>query len=164
VDIRVSNNRASVNNTNDGGQAIWSSAPLGAHQGAAYTFVSTPPDDSVLILKASGGTLATPTHFIRVRYDNNGGQGRVRVYTTSNSGNNFTQSGVNLTAPALLNGDILSATADATGLVRVWRNEVYLGSAQLPNVASWTSAGGYIGMKFGSSAARVDNFSGGTLP
>jgi hypothetical protein len=72
------------------------------------------------------------------------------------------------TVPAsLANGDVLTAMVDGNGVAIVWKTTgattTFLGSAQLPNNALWTTGGGRIGMHL-LAGARVDNFAGGNAP
>jgi hypothetical protein len=153
------------------GSAIWNGPGnvFGANQGAGFTFATAPGTGLVpnaLILKASGGTAANPSAFIRVGYD---GTGSVVVATTTNSGGSFT---TRATFPATFAaGDTLSATARGTGTVDVFKTSggltTAVGSVTVPTAGagSWTqgTGGGRIGIQL-PSGVRVDDFSGGTLP
>jgi uncharacterized repeat protein (TIGR01451 family) len=151
--IRVNANQAFALLT---GQAIWNgpAAVFGARQAASFTFANTTLNNAALILKTTGGSTALPTNFIRVRYSS----GSVVVATTTNSGGTYTTRG---TFPATFtNTSTLTAAANADGSVDVWQGSTYLGrSAAVP---AFTGTG-RIGMQLPTNA-RVDNFSGGTLP
>ena len=166
VDIRVNNNQAFVNETNNGGRAIWNSSIFGAQQGAAFTFANNNRDGSSLILKASGGTLINPTNFIRVRFETTNG-GRIRVATTTSGPGGLTLQGT-IPGVSFANGNTLTAMVNSTGMVYVWKTAgattTLLGSVQLPNNALWTTGTGRIGMQFTNTSVRIDNFSGGTVP
>lgn len=150
------------------GWAMWNGLGnvFGAKQGAAFTFASTPTNGSFLVMKASGGSANTPANYIRVFYAGSS----VTVGTTTNSGVNVT---TRATFPGVIfaTGDTLSALADATGNVYVWKTTgavtTLVGSVAIPTTGTgaWTqgTAGGRIGLMLPTSA-RVDNFSGGTLP
>jgi hypothetical protein len=162
VDIRVNANVAYANTS---GQAIWTAPLFGAHQGAAFTFTTPNLNNSGLLLKASGASVASPQNYVLVRYEINNNVGRIRVYTTSNGGNSL-NTRATFANQSFSNGDTLTATVDAAGLVRVWKNAVYINSVQLPTTGNdiWTLGTGRIGMSFGSNNRRVDNFHGGNLP
>lgn len=92
----------------------------------------------------------------------------VVIETTTNSGGAFASAGtLNNANSTFANGDVLTAQVDAGGLVSVWRTRgattVLVGSIQLPNNALWNTGGGRIGISL-PTGARVDNFSGGTVP
>ena len=165
--IRVNANQAS--DVLLPGWAIWNGAGnvFGAKQGAAFTFANTTLNNSWLILKASGGSLTTPANYIRVSY----ASGQVTVSTTNN-GNSLAPAYVTrATFPAsFASGDTLSATADADGTVSVFRTSgttTLVGSITIATsgTGAWTqgTGGGRIGMLLPANA-RVDNFSGGTVP
>lgn len=155
--IRVNTNQAS--DPVVPGQAIWNGASFGSKQGAAFTFANTTLSGSSLFLKASGGTANRPASYIRVR--NSGAT--VVVETTANGSDilpspTFTTTGT--FAATAVQGNTLTAIANADGSVDVWLNTTYLGrSAASP---SFTGTG-RIGIQL-PAGARVDNFSGGTVP
>jgi len=163
--IRVNSNQAS--DVLLPGWAIWnnSATGFGAKQGAAFTFASTPSNGSFLILKGSGGNANTPANYIRVFYTGSS----VTVGTTTNSGGTVT---TRATFPeTFVIGDTLSALADATGNVYVWKTTAaavttFVGSVAIPTTGAgaWTqgTGGGRIGLMLPINA-RVDNFSGGTV-
>ncbi|MCJ7712290.1 MAG: hypothetical protein MUQ32_15835 [Chloroflexi bacterium] len=167
VDLRVNANQAFANQTNDGGQAIWNPTVFAANQGAAMAMAGS-NNNSALILKANGGSTTAPANFIRVRYQTGSG-GQVIVATTVNSGGGYTTRAT-FASGAFAIGDVLTAVASPTGLVSAWKTSgpttTYLGSIQLPTITTyaWTTGTGQIGIQLQSSNARVDNFSGGTLP
>jgi len=155
-----------------GTHAYWSgTGPFSANQGAGFTFASPQPNNrngAGVILKANGPyAISTYRNGIRVRYvTNNGGQ--VQVQTTINYGGTWTTRGS--VAGSFAQGDTLTATADATGLVTVWKTSTtnattLLGTVQLPTAAStmrWTTGGGRIGIDL-QSGRRIDNFRGGDI-
>jgi len=150
------------------GWAIWNAptAGFGAKQGAAFTFASTPATGSFLVLKGTGGTANTPASFARVFYSSTAG---ITVATTTNSGGTYT---TRATFPATFaTGDTLTALADATGNVFVWKTTgaavtTFVGSVAIPTsgTGAWTqgTGGGRIGVMLPTNA-RVDNFAGGTV-
>ena len=160
--IGVSDNQAVA----AGGQAIWNvpTAGFAAKQGTAFTLVQSagspvaPISGSALILKASGGTATTPSNSIRVRYTSTS----VVVETTTNGGGSYTTRGT-FTA-TLATGDTLTAVANADGSVDAWKTSgattTYVGRSAA--VAAFAGSG-RIGIQL-PSGARVDNFSGGTVP
>jgi hypothetical protein len=147
----------------NGGFAYWNPTVFGNRQVARFTFFNTsgtfPADGSGVVLKATGGAASAPANFIQVQYAN----GLVSVSTTTNGGANYTTVGVVVVYGAGFQlNDTMTATVDATGLVTVWQNSTYLGSVQLPNVATWTTGGGRIGMLLAPNV-EVDNFAGGNF-
>lgn len=160
--IRVNANQASAALT---GWAMWNGAGnvFGAKQGAAFTFANTPANESFLILKGSGGNANTPANYIRVAYTGSS----VTVGTTTN----FTVT-PRATLPGIFaSGDTLSALADATGNVYVWKTTAagvttFIGNVSIPTTGdgAWTqgTGGGRIGIMLPTNA-RVDNFRGGTV-
>ncbi len=157
--IRLNSNNAQEN-TGTTGFAYWNvpTVGFGTKQGAAFTLangtiVGTGTNANSLILKATGGTATAPASYIRVRLTST----TVVVETTTNGGSSFTLRGT-LTA-SFTNGNTLTAVANADGSVDVWQNTTYVG-----HVTGTTFTGtGWIGMRL-INGARVDNFSGGTLP
>lgn len=148
------------------GWAIWNGPGnvFGTRQAAAFTFASTPGGaaPSTLILKASGGTAASPSNYVGVAYFASSNQ--VVVASTTNSGGTLT---THDTFPAAFaNGDTLSAVVDATGTVYVYKTSgaatTFVGLVTIPGAGFWTGTG-RIGLLLPINA-RVDNFSGGTLP
>jgi hypothetical protein len=158
--IRVNANQASAALT---GWAMWNSpvAGFGAQQGAAFTFANTTLNTSALLLKASGGSASTPQNYIRVQYLTSSG-GQVVVGRTTNTGGSFTTLG---TFPAtFVNGDTLTAMANADGSVDVWKTTAANVTTYLGHSATSASTGtGRIGILLPTNA-RVDDFKGGTLP
>ena len=165
--IQVNTNQAS--DLTMSGFAFWNGAGnvFGAKQGAAFTFVNTTVNGSWLMLKASGGTAAFPANYIRVLYNN----GAVAVSTTTN-GNSFPASYTTRgTFPvAFTSGDVLTAQADATGTVSVWKTTgattTFVGQVAIPTsgTGAWTqgTGGGRMGLLL-PVGGRVDNFAGGTV-
>lgn len=166
--IRVNSNQAYAALP---GWAMWNGLGnvFGAKQGAAFTFANTPSSGSFLILKGSGGSANTPANFIRVIY-NTGSGGTVTVATTINAGISYTTRAT-FTGVGFVNGDTLSAVADATGKVNVWKTTgvttALVGSVAIPTsgAGAWTqgTGGGRVGVML-PTGARVDKFSGGTVP
>ena len=164
--IRVNANQAQVPLLP--GSAYWNGPGnvFGARQGAAFTFVqsggnpSAPQAGSSLILKASGGTATAPSNFISVAYQG----GSVTVSTTV-PGPGGTVQRATFTA-SFVAGDTLSATAYADGTVNVYKTTgvttTEVGSVTIAGPGFWTGTG-RIGMTLPFSA-RVDNFSGQTVP
>lgn len=150
------------------GWAMWNGPGnvFGAKQGAAFTFASTPTNGSFLVMKASGGSANTPANYIRVFYTGSS----VTVGTTTNAGVSVTLRAT-FSGVTFVTGDTLSAQADATGNVYVWKTTAavttLVGSVAIPTsgTGAWTqgTAGGRMGLMLPTNA-RVDNFSGGTLP
>ncbi len=144
------------------GAATWNvpSGGFGATQSAAFTFANAVVNNSALVLKASGGTAAVPSNFIRVQA--NGSQ--VVVATTTNSGLSYTTRGT--LSGTFASGDIMTARVDATGTVFVWKTtggtDTYLGSVAITPNTGWTGTG-RIGIQLPTNG-RVDDFAGGTTP
>jgi len=156
--IRLNNNQAQEN-TGTTGFAYWNGGTgggptYGARQGAGLTIANTTLTGDSLILKASGGTATAPTSYLRVRLTAT----TVIVESTTNGGSGFTTRGT-LTA-TFANTNTLTAVANADGSVDVWQNATYLGRSAAVAAFSGT---GRVGMSL-PNGARVDNFSGGTLP
>jgi uncharacterized repeat protein (TIGR01451 family) len=160
--LRVGNNQAFANST---GTATWNvpAAGFGTTQGASYTFVqsgtspSAPISGSWLYLKASGGaTLDLPANFIRVQYQTTSG-GRIQVQSVV--GSTVTTLATYATGPFAF-GDTLTAVANATGTVDVWRNATFVGRT---NAAAAFTGSGRIGIRL-PSGSRIDDFRGQTLP
>jgi len=152
--IRVNTNQAFANSA---GNAYWNvpAAGFGARQGAAFTIANSTLNGDSLILKASGTVLlGVAQNFIRVRTAGT----QVFVETTTTYGVTVTQS-ANFTA-TFANGDTLTAVVNADGSVDVWQNATYVGRSAA--AAAFTGTG-RIGIQL-PSGARVDNFSGQTVP
>ena len=163
--IRVNTNQAFTALV---GWAMWNApvAGFGAKQGAAFTFANAPVSSggvrNSLLLKASGGSANTPANYIRVGYDP--AAGNVTVDTTTNAGGSYTNHAT--FTGTFASGDTLTALADATGTVTVWKTSgattTQLGSSTIPGPGFWTGAG-RIGILLPTNA-RIDNFAGGTVP
>jgi hypothetical protein len=165
--LRVNSNQAYAQSN---GWAMWNGAGnvFGAKQGAAFTFVNTSSAERWLILKGSGGIASTPANYISIRY----ASGAVTVATTNDAGNTSstkaTFTGPNAT---FASGDRITALADASGNVFVWKTSgattTYVGGVTIPTSGgySWTqgTGSGRIGLLL-PTGARVDDFSGGTVP
>ena len=151
--IRVNANQAS--DLGVPGQAMWNGvgSTFGSSQGAAFTFANTPGNNTALVLKASGGMLlSVPQRFVRVRYT----AGSIRVELTSNYGLSYTSLAQFTASP--VTGSPLTAVGNADGTVDVWLDTAYLGRSSNSGLGT-----GRIGIQLPVNA-RVDNFSGGTLP
>lgn len=135
--------------------AMWNNPAVGygAKQGAAFTFANAPLAGSSLILKATGGSANTPGSFIRVQY--NGSQ--ILVQTTTNAGLAYTT--VSSFAATFAINDILTAVANTDGSVDIWKNTTYIGHSATTAFTGSGRIGIYI-----PNNARIDNFSGGTVP
>lgn len=136
------------------GSNAYRTTALGASQAAAFTFVNTSNNIS-LLLKASGAyNLGAYANAIRVRY----ASGQVIIETTANGGLSFTSAGT--LSSTMVIGDSLTALADSTGMVYVWKTSgtvtTLLGSATTAFTGS-----GQIGLYL-PPGGRVDNFAGGT--
>lgn len=157
--IRVNSNQAFAFSA---GQAVWNNptAGFGTTQGAAFTFANTTINNASLILKASGGSAAAPSNFIRVQVQT--GQVVVQTTTNGNAGTpTFTTIG---TFPSTFaNGDRLSAVANANGSVDVWRTTAANVTTYIGHSATSAFTGtGRIGMQL-PTGARVDDFRGQSL-
>ncbi len=168
--IRVNGQQA---NAALAGWAMWNGPGnvFGARQGAAFTFANalvSSGGGSWLLLKGSGGTASTPVSYVSVRY----AAGAVTVATTNDAGitssTRATFTGPNAT---FVSGDRMTALADATGNVFVWKTSgattSYVGGVTIPTSGgfSWTqgTGGGRAGVLL-PSGARIDDFGAGTLP
>jgi hypothetical protein len=151
------------------GQAIWNGAgsTFGTRQGAQLTFANATLNNTALILKATGGTAAAPANFIRVQYQTGGG-GRV-VVSTTNGGVATVRA--TIASGAFVNGSKFGAVVEANGLVSVYRTvgttTTVVGTVQIQTTGTGSfplaTGGGRIGFQV-PEGARVDNFSGWTLP
>jgi uncharacterized repeat protein (TIGR01451 family) len=149
---------------------MWNAAPstsstFGAKQAAAFTYRNAPVNNTGLVLKASGGTLAVPATYVSVTYN----IGAVTVSTVTSSGAPVVQG---LPKPVTLaNGDRLTALADGLGNVFLFRTTgggttTYIGVVAIPIVgaSAWAPAtgGGRIGLQV-PVGQRVDDFRAGTI-
>ncbi|TAK64137.1 IPT/TIG domain-containing protein [Methylobacter sp.] len=157
------------------GAAYWNGAgnSFGVNQAAAFTFANTTLNNAALVLKASGGSASLPANFIRVQYLTTD-DGRIQIQTTTNGNTqspNYVTRAKFTKGVSFANGDTLSAVARANGTVEVYKTAgsttSLVGSVIIPinGSGAWTqgASGGRIGMQL-PSGARVDNFSGGTVP
>ncbi|MBK5334096.1 MAG: DUF11 domain-containing protein, partial [Ilumatobacteraceae bacterium] len=181
-----------------GGLAYWNGTTglgptYGAKQGAAYTFINTPANNSSLVLKAGNGN--TPTSFIRVRYETSPAAAISNIasvavpagwadpvpVTNNSATDNLTLTGNRVSVYTTANllsslgsvpttsfaaGTVFSAVANADGSVDIWKTNggtTYLG--RVAGVpASFTT--GRVGMELpnaGGTGATVDDFKGGTV-
>ncbi|MGC2193987.1 MAG: Ig-like domain-containing protein [Terriglobales bacterium] len=157
--VRVNNNQAFGIVA---GAATWNvpGSGFGTTQSAAFTFANSTVNNAALVLKATGGTAALPSNFIRVQATGS----QVVVATTTNSGGTYTTRGT--LAGTFVSGDTLTARVDATGAVFVWKTsggaDTYLGSVTITPNTGWTGTG-RIGLQLPTNG-RVDDFAGGTTP
>jgi uncharacterized repeat protein (TIGR01451 family) len=146
-----------------GGQAIWNGvgSTFGAKQGAAFTVVN-PTGTVSLFLKGSGGSAASPQNYLRVQLDV--AAGTVTVASTTNSGGSFTARGT-VAGVSFAAGDKLTAVAAADGSVTVYQSSGAVTTLLLTSAAAPVpfTGSGRVGMSL-SAGARVDDFSGGTMP
>ena len=162
--IRVRQDGAQNNAANQG-FAFWNvpATGFGAKQGAAFTIANgtvANNNGNSLILKASGGTPADPSSYLRVRLGQSGNPQVIVEYTVNGGGDGFP----NLATfeANFHNGETLTAVANVDGSVDVWQDTAYLGRS---NASAAFTGSGRIGMRLvGGVNARVDNFSGGTAP
>ncbi|MGZ5318966.1 MAG: DUF11 domain-containing protein, partial [Actinomycetota bacterium] len=169
IDLRVNGNQVVANQLNDGGMAIWNAPVFASDQAASIQLTSNTSgnrDETSLILKANGGTAASPVNYIRVRFDTQGTDG-VYVETTTNAGLSFTQhADLN---ENLSDNEVLFAAAYSDGVVAVYSirgaTTTFLGSVQLPTTGgdSWTTGTGQIGIRLGHVGSTADTFRGGSL-
>ncbi|MCU1378496.1 MAG: pectin lyase-like protein [Acidimicrobiales bacterium] len=166
--LRVNSNQAFANSS---GQAMWNGSlgggpTFGATQGASFTLANGTTNNDCLRLKGTGGNANNPSSFLAVCYQTANG-GRVRVSTTTNGGNAFTNHDL---AATFGSGDTLTVRASSNGTVDVWKTTgtttVHVGAVTIPTSGggSWPggSGGGRIGMEL-PNASRVDDFRGGSL-
>lgn len=166
--IRVNSNQASCPTLACllGGYAYWSS-PLGARQAASATLIGPTLVGTSLVLKANGTLNAAGTYpnFIRVSYK----AGAVAIETTTNGGGTFTTHRSFTNDVIFSAGDRMTALADATGVVAVWRTRgavnTYIGQAAIPATGplAFVAGSGRIGMQLPPNG-RVDDYSGATVP
>jgi uncharacterized repeat protein (TIGR01451 family) len=167
------NQLLSVNPLNLGGAtAYWNvgGGVFANRQAAAFTFANAPTNNTALMLKATG-TFNTASglrpNFVRVLYTTGGG-GTIAVQTTTNGGGAYTTAGTTF-AGAFATGDTMTAFVDNAGQVSVFRTTAagvttLLGQRTPAANALWSTGGGQIGIQLPTNNARVDNFSGGTMP
>ncbi len=158
--LQVVLDQASLVTNNLGGLAIWNQSLLPATQGAAFSSASQLAN-SALILKATGGSTASPANYVRVRCEtSNGGEVVVATMMGGSNISVYVKQGA-FAAPGCNGGGSLSAVVDAKGLVTTFLNGMYAGGVQLPVVAAWQGSG-RIGLQLQNVGAAVDNFSGGS--
>ena len=160
INVQVSGNQAVAATIDLGGQAIWSlggaASAFGPNQYAAFTSIGS-LEKSALILKATGGTVASPDNYIRVRLEGS------QIVVATLMGGSTAAVFVRQAALPAGSGNTLSAAVDAKGLVTVFRGGSYVGGVQLPDVPAW-KGGGRIGIQLQTVGASIDDFSGGSLP
>ncbi|MBX9611529.1 MAG: cadherin-like domain-containing protein [Burkholderiales bacterium] len=158
--VEIAGNQAIAAATNLGGLAIFN-ALQPETQGASFNAVSVLPN-SALVLKATGGTLASPANYVRVRCEvANGGEVVVATMMGGSNVSVFVRQGA-FPATACNASGSLSAVVDAKGLVTVFLNGLFVGGVQLPDVGAWKGPG-KIGIQLQTLGAMVDNFSGGPV-
>jgi hypothetical protein len=148
------------------GLIAWNTS-FGANQEAYFTFtdVSTLATQQALILKYSGNSE------IIVLYDRANSQ--VRIVTVDPSNGTVTQA--TFTGVSFTNGDQFGARTQQDGLVVAYKNGTIIGFQNVTTGSNpWPTAlaqgGGMIGVQFagttntGAGNARIDDFSGGTMP
>ena len=159
INVQISGNQAVAATIDLGGQAIWSlggaASVFGPNQYAAFTSIGS-LERSALILKATGGTVASPDTYIRVRLEGS------QIVVATLMGGSTAAVFVRQAAFPAGSGSTLSAAVDAKGLVTVFRGGNYVGGVQLPDVPAW-NGGGRIGFQLQTQGATIDNFSGGSL-
>jgi hypothetical protein len=160
-DIGVTGGTATSNTVALGGLALLNQM-YGPTQGASFKAQSL--SDSALVLKASGGSDATPVNFVRVRCEAIPGAGDALVIATMMGGSNVSVYAKQASIATSLcgSGDTLSAMVNAKGLVTAFINGIYIGGVQLPSLGVWTGPG-KIGIQLQSISSSVDDFSGGSL-
>lgn len=159
-DIGVTGNAAYSNTVALGGLAVLNQL-YGPIQGASFS--ASALADSALVLKATGGTDASPGNYVRVRCEAIPGAGDALVIATMMGGSNVSVFAKQASfATNLCAGPgTLSAVVDAKGLVTAFIGGTFVGGVQLPDVAAWKGQG-KIGIQLQSTTSSVDNFSGGS--
>ncbi len=159
ANVQISGEQAIAAAIDLGGLAIWSlggpASVFGPNQYAAFT--TSAHEKSALILKARGGSLASPDTYIRVRRE-----GSQIVVATLMGGSTAALFVRQAGFPAGSGGNPLSAAVDAKGLVTVFQGGSYVGGVQLPDVPAW-KGDGRIGIQLQTQGATIDNFIGGNL-
>jgi uncharacterized repeat protein (TIGR01451 family) len=156
-----------------GGSAYWIGAgsPFTPSQAAGVQMVAaTPTPGTALVLKATGGTNAAPTNYLRVRY---AGAIGVVVETTTD-GSTFTTrgtiGGTFATSDYLQTSavyDVGTGTLEVIVLRTTGTTTVQLGAVTIATI-DWAGASlpGRVGMQLpaGAPGVRIDNFQGGNQP
>ncbi|MBK7615902.1 MAG: hypothetical protein IPJ08_16090 [Burkholderiales bacterium] len=153
--IRVNSNQASclASLCALGANAHWS-ANLSATQAAAFTFANTTLIGNALYLKGTTLTAGTYVNAIRVRYSGS----QVVVETTNNAGISATL--VQAFPASFVVGDRLTAMADASGNVYVWKTTAASVTTFLGQTSTSFIGTGRAGMRL-MPGARVDDFRAG---
>lgn len=157
-DVQIAANRATAATANLGGLAIWNAGAFGATQGASFANAA-PLANVALVLKASGGTVAAPANFVRVRCEAANGGELVIATLMGGSNTGVYVKQASFAAAACAGNGSLSAVVDGKGLVTTFVNGVYVGGVQLPDVGAWKGTG-YVGLQVQSVGAVVDDFGG----
>ena len=155
ANVQISGSQAIAAAIDLGGQAIWNAPAFGPKQYAAFT--ASAHEKSALILKATGGTTASPDTYIRVRYEAANG-----IVVSTLMGGSTAAVFVKQAAFPGSAGGTLSAAVDEKGLVTVFQNNAYKGGVQLPDVPAWKGSG-RIGFQLQTQGATINDFRGGNL-
>jgi hypothetical protein len=161
-DIGIFDGSAKANTTTLGGLAVLTQV-FTETQGAAFS-IATPLANSALVLKATGGTVASgPANYVRVRCEpGNGGEVVVATMMGGSNVSVFVKQAAFAAPGCDTSSGSLSAVVDAKGLVTAFLNGSFVGGVQLADVAAWKGPG-RIGIQLQTQDATVDNFSGGSL-
>lgn len=148
-----------------GANAYWAGTEFGAQQGAAFTFANATLNNASLILKAGGtyNALGYYPNAIRVRYATAAGATPARVIVETTAGNGLVFAEVAALPASFANGDTLTAMADASGAVYVWKTTAANVTTALGSANTGVTGTGRVGI-FLPPGARIDNFAGGTVP
>jgi hypothetical protein len=146
-----------------GGPVYWSKTDFGPNQGAFVTLSKVDPrgPSQGLLLKIQKGG-CPESGAIAVVHDAKGGV--VRVTTLRRGARKWTTYGAAVVD--LSDGDKLSASATAAGIVNVYRNDLLIASVTLNQAdrAFFSGKGGMIGLwTLGSHKTAFDDFGGGTV-
>lgn len=145
--------------TDDPAAAVWPE-PAGPSQEAwmRVTTLSSTAARQALILKLQGGD--TTADHVEMRYDASRREVRLNLFTAAGGMQTF----AGPWTVRLRAGDQIGARAYANGRVEAYRNSALIGAGTLPSTWPGRTAAGGIGFALtGASAARHDDFGGGTL-
>ena len=161
-DVQVVNDAAKSVTTDLGGLAIWNPTTFGATQFAGFANAA-PLANAGIVLKATGGTVAAPVNYVRVRCElTNGGEVVIATMMGGSNVSVFVKQAAFAAVGCAGNG-ALSAMVDGKGLVTAFLNGTYVGGVQLPDVGAWKGTGN-IGIQLQTINVTVENFGGGSLP
>jgi hypothetical protein len=145
----------------NGGPIYWNAASFAADQEAYVTLAHIAGGEHGLLLKVqadSGGRLSAA---IEVLYDAKSQSVRVETSLPKSAGTTYAD------IPALFaDGDQLGARVYANGGVRIYRNDVQVGTVNLNanDQAAFGQGGGQIGLSFHAAGKAVfDDFGGGNV-